>query len=436
LNNRHPSSDEFDEKEDNSDPDDETAKTFSSDSKDHKPQQEQEDNTDIFDLDASTTSNRPNVAEKVREDTIPNISPLDDDDTHRLGGNNNKSLSKSKEVAPEDLVRDWESLHPDKKLKGKARAVALLAASLHLYEGRGITVQDLTRLGNERDNAERKIYLCKEAGLLVPHETLKIGKQTQYFLSNYKYIIDMRNKEDIEIQSDKDLILQLFRILSSRKYKAHDIHMQTILNYKDDYNLIPWNIPSLKNKQKVKIFKLEPRRKCSITVSPTGTVDISIECTLQSYDFHTASDLVIFIGACGEVARELKAATLDRTNVVPVISEWWFTQLEFNKDVPANDPNVVSWAPVNGRLKIKYLGVIFQIYPKGLPELGDCTRFENRFTTKKKVNMVDTLADIVSEDQDEEAYVKKSPFVTAEELFKKKIERMELEDREDETFLP
>lgn len=311
--------------------------------------------------------------------------------------------------------------------------MALLAASLHLFEERGITVQDLTKLRYKKDNAERKIYLCKEMGLLIPHKTLKIGKQSQYFLSNYKYIIDNRNKEDIEIQPDKDLILQLLRIISRRSYQAHDIHMQTNLNYKDDYKLIPWDIPSFKNKQKVKTFKLESRRKCSVVVSPTGTVDISIECTLQSYKFHTPSDLVIFIGACGEVARELKAATSDRTNVVPVISEWWFTQLEFNKDISTDNPEVVSWAPVNGRLKIKYLGVIFQIYPKGLPELGDCARIETKFTTQKKVKMIDMLADIVSEDEDEGKQGKKSPFVTAEELFRKIKENMELKEKENES---
>ena len=425
LKNRPRDTDSSDKKEGNIDQGDEATKAFSQDSADHKLQQEQEDNLDIIELDTSTTNIKPNVAEKVKGDAISDTSRLDDD--YRLGGNN-KNPSKTRDLSPEDIVRDWESLHPDKRLKGKAREVALFAASLHLFEERGITVGDLTRLGDETDNAERKIYLCKEAGLLLPHETLKIGKQSQYFLSNYKYIIDEKGREDTEIQPDNDLILQLLQIISNRKYHSHDIHIQTILNYKEDYNLIPWNIPSYKNKQKVKAFKLEPRRKYSITVSPTGTVDISIECTLQPYKFHTPSDLVIFLGACGEVARELKVATCDRTNVVPAISDWWFTQLEFNKDISTDSPELVSWTPVNGRLKLKYLGALFQIYPKGLPELGDCARFENRLTTKKKVRMIDTLADIVS--MDEEG--KKSPFVTAEELFKKVIERMDSKEKEDE----
>jgi len=427
LKNRSLNTDDCDNREGTSEIDDEAINTFSSDNEDHVPGKRLEGNNKSSDVDVSTTNYKPNVVEKVKGDTISNTSRLDD---YRLGGNKS-GLFETKDLIPEDLVREWESLHPDRILKRKIREVALLAASLHLYEARGITVQDLTKLGDQKDNAERKIYLCKENGLFIPHETLKIGKQSQYFLSNYKYIIDQKDREDIEIQPDKDLILLLFRTLSSRKYNAHDIHMQTILNYKDDYNLIPWNIPSLKNKQKVKSFKIEPRRKCSITVSRTGTVDISIECTSQSYKLHTPSDLVIFIGACGEVARELKAATSDRTNVVPAISEWWFTQIEFNQDISTKDPEVVSWAPVNGRLRIKYLGVLFQIYPKGLPEIGDCIRIDGRFTTKKKARLVDMLADIVNMDKQG----KKSPFVTADRLFEKEKEKLESEEKDDENSI-
>ena len=340
-------------------------------------------------------------------------------------------------------MRDWESSHPGIKLTRRARKLALLAASLHLYEGRGITVNDLMKLRMGKDNAEMKLYLSKKNDLLIPHETLKIGKQKQYFLSNYKYIIDIKEKQkardkDKEIIPDDDLILQLIRIISCSKYKIHDIHLETNLNYKEDYESIPWNIPSNKNKQKIKTFKLEPRRKCSITVSRTGTIEISIECTLDSYKFHTPSDLVTFIGARGEALREIKIATNDKTNVVPPIPEWYFTQLEFNKDISINDPAIVSWAPVNGRLKIKYLGVIFQIYPKELPEIGECARFESKFTTKsKEKRMIDTLAELVNDDNDEDGAEqgKKSPFITAEEILKKVKEKIESEEKGDESSM-
>ena len=364
--------------------------------------------------------NHKDIAEKVEgvDDYISTIT------TRRL----DKSLGGSDEdiTDPENLVRDWEANHPHIPLSRRAGELALFAASLHLYEGRGITVSDLQRLGLEKDNAEIKLHLSKKNCLFIPHETLKIGKQKQYFLSNYKYIADAnakQNNKDTEINPDDDLLLQLIKILSCKKNEYHHIHLETSLNYKDDYKYINWDIPSAKNRQKVKTFNLEPRRKCSITVSPSGTVEIDIECTLHPYKLHTPSDLVVFFGACGQALSELQGAANNMVNIVPAIPEWNLTQLEYNKDIPisSKDPAVVSWAPVNGRLKIKYLGVIFQVYPKGLPEIGDCTRIEAQYNTKKKEKLVDTIADIIDGGKEGN----RLPFVTAEDMFSKIREKKE-----------
>ncbi len=228
-----------------------------------------------------------------------------------------KVSAEMSRLQAENLVRDWEANHPHIPLSRSARKLALLAASLHLYEGRGITVSDLQRLGLEKDNAEMKLYLSKKNNLLIPHESLKIGKQKQYFLSNYKHIIDAKSKhdKDVEINLEDDLLLHLLKILSCKKYNYHHIHLETSLNYKDDYNSINWNIPSAKNRQKVKTFILEPRRKCSITISHSGTVDITIECTLQPYKLHTPSDLVVFFGSCGQALSELQGAANNRVTL-------------------------------------------------------------------------------------------------------------------------
>jgi hypothetical protein len=53
------------------------------------------------------------------------------------------------------------------------------------------------------------------------------------------------------------------------------------------------------------------------------------------------------------------------------------------------------------------LGFLFQIYPKGLPDIGDCYRFEGRYSSDKKESVVDTLANIAND---------KPPFVTAEDM--------------------
>lgn len=103
MKNRRSNTADFDKKEGNRDPNDEAAKTFSSGSKDHKPQQELEDNNISLDIAASTTHRKPIVVEKVKGDAISNTSRLDDDN-HRLG-DNKSSLSESRDLVPEDLVR-------------------------------------------------------------------------------------------------------------------------------------------------------------------------------------------------------------------------------------------------------------------------------------------------------------------------------------------
>ena len=156
--------------------------------------------------------------------------------------------------------------------------------------------------------------------------------------------------------------------------------METSLNYKAHYELFEWNIPSRLNKQKVKSFKLERRRKCSITISATGTVNISIECTLYSYPFHTSYGIAEFFGSCGQILVMLQVESDQALNIVPSVSEWFIIQFDYNKDLKAKGdlPTVLSGAPINGRLKIEYLGTIFQIYPKLLPYLEECWRFEGQ----------------------------------------------------------
>jgi hypothetical protein len=367
---------------------------------------------------AKTTQNSADkdkkVAEKVEGDTIPQTHP--DSYIACGGGPTNNGIA----AGPENLVREWESLHPGITLSRRARELALLAASFHLHERRGITVGDLEKLRLGKDNAEMKLFLSKKNNLLVPHKTLRKGKQKQYFLPNYIHTIDAKaNHKKKEIIPDEDLVIRLLQVLSSRKYTYHDIHMETSLNYRDDYSSINWPVLSGYNKQKVKTFNLESLRKCSITVSPTGTVNIAFECTLHPYKLHTPSDLVAFFGSCGLALGELQGGANNKINLVPSISEWYLTQLDYNKDIPSGDPTVLSWAPVNGRLRIEYLGVVFQIYPKGMPELGECIRIEGHYRTNKKERLVDKIGDIVGGGGGGGGNAegeKKLPFVTAEEL--------------------
>jgi hypothetical protein len=381
------------------------------------------------------------------------ISKTHLDDNIVVEGNNSDSSDDSNVIEttddPEMIVRDLEARNlrrlQMRKLSPQARQILLFTASLHIREGRGLTVEDLEKLGFGKHNAEKIIQDARRNGLLIPGDTKK-GKQKQYYLSNYKYKIDdgakrRKDKHKEIFPVDKDITLQLLQLLSNRKYIYHNIHLETNLCYNEDYNHIEWNIPSSYNKQKVMAFKLELNRKCSIIVSEKGTINISIECTFDPYEFHTPSGLIEFIGSCGQVLNVLQAAASNKLYIVPSIPDWYITQFDYNKDIPTNNagPTVLSWAPAYGRLKVGHLGTIFQIYPKGLPDLGDCLRFEGHYSTKEKKNLKDTLSDIIEWDNGHGDYGgiavgggdkkgKRSPFVTAEDLLKKVKENVETDD--------
>ena len=53
-------------------------------------------------------------------------------------------------------------------------------------------------------------------------------------------------------------------------------------------------------------------------------------------------------------------------------------------------------ATSNGKLKVKHLGTIFQIYPKGLPDHGDDLRLEGRYILKENKNLKDSIFDIIA----------------------------------------
>ena len=296
------------------------------------------------------------------------------------------------------MVRDLETRNLErlgrKSLPPQAREILLLAASIHLREGKGLTVKHLQRSGFEKDNAEKVIQDARRNGLLVPGERRE-GKQKQYYEANYKHKIDAKSSnkrsKDALVPIDKDIVFHLLRLLSNRKYVYHNIHLETSLNYvKEDYKSINWYITSPKNKQKKFEFKLNSNRNCSIVLSPTGTVNISIKCSSEPYEFHTPSGSIEFISSCGQALNEIRHGANNRLEVVPSIHKWYISQFDYNKDIPSSlsknrDPEVLSWSSIcaYGRLQIEHLGTIFQIYPKGLPDKEDYTRFEGHYFERR-----------------------------------------------------
>ena len=71
---------------------------------------------------------------------------------------------------------------------------------------------------------------------------------------------------------------------------------------------------------------------------------------------------------------------------------------------------------------------IFQIYPKGLPDHGECLRFEGQYVSKYKKNLKDSISGMITngdymnnsnETENEYDNSKKTPFETAEYILKK-----------------
>jgi hypothetical protein len=339
---------------------------------------------------------------------------------------------------PELVIRDLEKRNLQrlqlKKFSPQARHVLKLTASLNIREGKGLTVGKLQELGFKKDNAEKIIQDAKRQGLLIAGKK-RNGKQKQYYLSNYKHIIDERAKKNYKYKElllpvDRDIVIRLLQILSSRKYVYHNIHLETSLfHIKEDYDSIKWRVASQRNKQKIRTFKLSLNRDCSIVISTTGTVNISIECSFEPYEFHTSSGLIEFIGSCGQALNVIQAAADNRLDVVPPIPQWYINQFDYNKDIPCSakrntDTQVLSWSDIKayGRLQIEHLGTIFQIYPKDLPDNGDYIRFEGHYYRKNgdKKSLAESLSDILdSNDEEEGEPAERLPFVTAEDMLKK-----------------
>ncbi len=313
------------------------SKSLPSENKTLKPIKEEQANETIAEYSEISKDRHENVAEKVEGDTI---SKTHLDNNAAVEGNSDSSDNYNVIETtddPETVIRDLEARHLHrlqmKKLPPQARHILLLAASLHRLDGKGITVGYLEKLGFRKDNAEKQLQDSRRNGLLIPGD-IRNGRQKQYYLSNYKYILDevakRKNKDeykDILADDDKDITLQLLQLLSNRKYTYHNIHLETNLCYGDDYEILEWNIPSIRNKQKVTSFKLELLRKCSIILSANGTINISIECTLDPFKLHTPSGLIEFIGSCGQALNVLQSAAKNRLNVVPRIAEWYLLSL-------------------------------------------------------------------------------------------------------------
>ena len=266
-------------------------------------------------------------SESLTSDASDTSTHDDDDEIREEESINRPQHPMLEPSTPEDLVDDWERLNHT-RLPKNLRKFAIKVAAIHLDEdgdGRGVTVKDIRILfGCET------IYAAKarrdravEMGLLVPHPTLKDGKQKMYFLSNYIHVVNERLERRLKETpvSPLDIALALIKVLSFRKCAYHHISLRTNLKYpEEDYDRLDtasnWVIKSPKNNTKTATYKLEDRRNCTLNISKNGTVMISIECSKDQYKLHTDEGIAELFVSCGQILSILQQEARNRLNVV------------------------------------------------------------------------------------------------------------------------
>ena len=378
------------------------------------------ENTDEYISDVKTNDKSQLELQKVAE-KVGEVSGLQTD--NHLDNCPPQSILLEETCDPEVIVRDLESRHLPRlgknKLPQQVRHMLVLAAHIHISKWRGIMVTDLTASGKKKDYSEKILQYGRKCGLLVPSEN-RIGKQKQYFLSNYKYIIDgkQRSNKREEIPPN-DILLLLARELASQQNQYHGIGLSSNLVNIKDYEQIKWPIPSNKNKQKVIAFNFTSRRSCTFTLSPTGTVKMYITSTVDSFKLHSYYGLIDFFSCCGKIDLIFALKSRRGFNSIPNISEWYLRRFDCNKDLniqPLSEKYPeIHWTS-RGLLQLKHLGVIFQGYCKGMPDVGDCLRLEHIYKIKDNSKVADVVSQLNNET---------FPFYTAEDLFndKRKIKQ-------------
>lgn len=232
------------------------------------------------------------------------------------------------------------------------------------------------------------------------------------------------------------------------KYQYHNIQLVTTLNYTEDYEILNWPVSTKEsNQQKVKSFKLKPRRNLNLVISKGGIVNTYIECADHPFEFHTAVGLMDFFGTLGQIYLHLQSS-VNRENVISWFGKWFMMQFKYNKDLQNKNlsSQVIEWFS-KGVFKTEYCGVIFKIYCNMIPYKGECLRLEGQYeTTKDKAKTVDDIIpSVTSSDSDEvndgnynKIEVKKEekhPFTTIEEmLLSKSLEKQNevSEDKQEE----
>jgi hypothetical protein len=310
------------------------------------------------------------------------------------------------------------------QLKQHVKEIVIEAYNIHYKENRGITRQDIVeRFKYSNSYAKKILYECQHRKVLVHLKGHKQGRFKEYFIateietflqkqdnvkSGMKQGIGVTRQIDTSCMS---IIQMLINEITARKPTFHKLMIHVKLGVPDpaikfdqDYNLLTeknnWIVKSQKNKAKVKSFKLEHKRSCTIQVYPNGKVIVALECSYRPFKLNEEDGCREFFGIVGKVELIL-SHQFGQFSIIPPAGEWLLKEYDRDVTIPESDPlkkypQIKRWYSKEG-IQIKALDRIFQIYGKIMPICGMCLRLEEKVGIKNDVQLEQGIKEAIDQ---------------------------------------
>jgi len=339
-----------------------------------------------------------NNKEPVNNNTNDNLSPSS------LSSYLNSPASYSD---ADSAIKQWE-VSTNFILSKPLKRIAEAAYNIHFKENRGLIRQDIINLEYKQAYAKKILYECQKNKLLVPLKGYKNGRFKQYFLSTeIEKFIDKKDNMQSESKLDSmslTVIQILVNEITGRKpqfykfvmhikmYEPLTATIEEVEEFKQIYLSLTsnneWILKSNNNKAKVKQFRLEHKRSCTIEVYPNGKTIIMVECSYREFNLYDPDGCREFFETVGKISYIL-SQEFNGSSVVPPTGEWLLKQYDRAITLPTSEleekhPYITHWYSKEG-IKIKALGRVFQIYGKIMPICGKCLRFDDSVSIKEDV---------------------------------------------------
>lgn len=338
------------------------------------------------------------------------VNKCTNDDSSIVSSSSSRPNSPASYSDAESAIKHWESITNVKLSKG-LKKIARVSYNIHFKENRGVIRQDLIDLAYTEAYAKKILYECQKNKLLIPLKGYKNGRFKEYFLST---VIERFLEKHSESKGNGPVIdsnnppLSVIQILinetTGRKPQFHKfvLHIkmydpltatvEQVQEFDQIYLLLTknkeWVIKSIKNKAKIKQFKLEHKRSCTVEVYPNGKVIVTVECSYRQFNLYDTDGCREFFETVGKISYILSQEFCG-SSVVPPTGEWLLKQYDrdvtlITSELEKKYPCISHWYSREG-IKIRALGRVFQIYGKIMPICGRCLRIEENVSIKDDV---------------------------------------------------